>query len=452
MKMFFTKSFALFVLFLVLQIPLNWTESTINERSNYRQQAINSIAQNQANAQTIIGPVLSIPYTRTYWYEHEDGDKKIVREQRVENRSLSLLPNNLNTTTTSTVEERKKGIFPVPVFNNALTITGDFTIPDINTLKVNEDDVITIKKSTLNLSIADQRGIKSVKPLDINNHSVQFLPGTDLFLQNNQGLHTFINYDYLSANTTFKIELSLIGTKSYSIVPIGAQNKLSMESNWPHPQFIGSQLPDERNINNAGFTANWQTTELATNIHTLWNKCQSSANDCQALLDQEVGVSLFESVDIYQQTTRTAKYGLLFLAITFATFLLYEVLCQLNIHPVQYGLVGLALALFFLLLLSFAEHIGFARAYLIASTSCITLLSFYVHAVLKHWLRTSLFSTILISLYAAIYVILQLEDAALLTGSVLLFGLLALAMTLTRKIDWYSWQQQLTQKSTDPSM
>ena len=421
MKLLMTKMFALLVLFLLLQIPLNWTQHTIQERSNYRQQAISSIAKNQADAQRVIGPILKMPYTRTYWHEHKDNNNNIIRERQTDKLFITLLPDQLDINGDMQVDERKKGIFPIPVFRTNLTLKGSFNVIDLSTLKINNDDEITLGKPIVIVSLSDQHGIKNVEALQWGNTTNSFSPGAKIDLQNNEGLSAVLNSAPTPGNVSFQVNLSVIGTQSFSIVPIGIQNTFNMQSNWPHPQFKGSQLPDKRSINNHGFTATWQTTELATNIHSFWEKCQNNSLQCDSLINEEIGVSLFESVDIYQQAERAVKYGFLFLSITFIAFLLYEVLCQLAIHPVQYGLVGLALAIFFLLLLSFSEHVGFAPAYLIASSSCITLLGFYIHAIFKRWVRSGLFIGILAALYGVIYIILQLEDAALLAGSIMLF-------------------------------
>ncbi|HSC75994.1 MAG TPA: cell envelope integrity protein CreD, partial [Pseudomonadales bacterium] len=239
------------------------------------------------------------------------------------------------------------------------------------------------------------------------------------------------------------IELSLIGTELLRNLPTAEQTTVNFKSNWPNPQFTGTQLPDTREITASGFTASWQSTALATNITALWKAC-SSNNQCSAIQDESVGVTMIDPTNFYTKMTRALKYGFLFMAITFVAFILFEVLCDLRIHPVQYTLLGVASGIFFLLLLSLAEHVGFAMAYGLAAGACLILLTIYAHALLKKWKRTTSFSAVLATLYCVLFTILQQEDAALLTGSLLIFGLLTVTMMITRNIDWYAWQEKFS--------
>jgi len=233
----------------------------------------------------------------------------------------------------------------------------------------------------------------------------------------------------------FEIDLELLGTDQLSMVPLGDVTTVHMESDWPHPSFQGAFLPDERTVTSHGFDATWRLSRFATGVQTLaeqWRHGMAGATeDCQ------LSVKLVQPVDVYQQSTRAVKYGMLFVLLTFVVFLLYEVLKRLAVHPVQYGLVGTAVALFFLLLVSLSEHIAFVTAYVIASVACVGLITFYVAHVLHSARRGLSFGALLAALYAVLYVLLQSEDYALLLGSLLLFGVLALVMVITRRVDWY---------------
>lgn len=295
--------------------------------------------------------------------------------------------------------------------------------------------------------ISDQHGIKSVDSITWNNETLAYQPGSALCLFSGSGINALVNADPVLGQAKVHIKLTLIGTERLYNLPTANQAKSTIDSNWPHPQFTGTQLPDERAISEKGFTATWKSNALATNIQRLWLDC-FNGSDCKNLESEAVGVQLVDPTNFYTKVDRALKYGILFLAITFIAFILFEVMCDLNIHPIQYTLLGIASGIFFLLLLSIAEHTGFALAYIIAAGACLLLLTFYVQAILKMWKRTLTFSGLLASLYVALFTILQLEDAALLTGSILLFSLLAIAMVLTRHIDWNVWQTKLA-KTTE---
>jgi inner membrane protein len=210
-----------------------------------------------------------------------------------------------------------------------------------------------------------------------------------------------------------------------------------MRADWPHPSFVGQFLPQRREVTAEGFTAHWQSSFFATNYEERLQACLGHRH-CLSDSDNPFAVSFINPVDQYLKSERAIKYALLFIALTFAGFFLFEVLKRLAVHPMQYGLVGLALALFYLLLLSLAEHVPFALAYLLAAAACVLLLGIYLSAVLRSAWRGGAFALALGLLYGLLYVLLDAEDYALLMGSLLVFGLLAGVMLLTRRLDWYS--------------
>jgi inner membrane protein len=238
-------------------------------------------------------------------------------------------------------------------------------------------------------------------------------------------------------------DMELIGTNRISLAPVGASTRVSMDANWPDPSFEGSFLPDTRTVSSRGFHAQWTLSRFATgvsaDIERLKNLAAagttSARNDDRDLAD--FGVRFMEPVDIYQQSERAVKYGILFVMLTFAAFFVFEVLGRMSVHPMQYLLAGSAVTLFFLLLLSLSEHIAFGAAYVAAAGACIALLTYYVTHVLGSLARGLSFATILVVLYGMLYVILQSQDYALLLGTLLLFGFLAVVMVVTRKVDWY---------------
>lgn len=436
------KAGVLFLLFLVLQIPLLWTRDLVDERSNFRQQAIDSVGQSNAGAQTLVAPVLMVPYQHTYWTEERDKDGKPVRTQRSRDGRLSFLPRDLQIDSTVAIEQKPIGIFQVPVYRAGVQLRGEFSLPDHYGVTVPDDEEYTFGTPYLAVAVSEQRGIKQLQALQWNATTVAFQPGSALPLLGEQGVHADLP-DLLAGGTQqFVIDLQLQGLKTLAVVPMAENNRWALNANWPHAHFGGNALPDQKDRRSDGITAHWQTSVLATNMPSRWQNCLD-AERCDAVLEQAFAVDFIDPIDVYVQSDRATKYAFLFVGITFGAFLLFEILKQLAIHPVQYGMVGLALALFFLLLLSLAEHVAFAWAYLGAASACIGIIVVYLGSVLRSLWRALSFGAALALLYGCLYLILGSEDFALLIGSGLLFGLLSLAMLLTRKIDWYHLQQRV---------
>ena len=437
----FIKLLVLALLFLGLQIPLVLTQDVVSERAKYRDVAVADIAQAQSGEQHVLGPVLVVPFRRE-WIEHsQDADGKPLRRLRQQDGELTILPAQLTISGDAAVEVRQRGIFPVPVYLNTLELQGEFRWPEQYGRSSDGEETISWQTPYVALGVSGQRGIKQVSDLQWNGLKQAFAPGSGLgTLLNGQGLRATVPLESSGGIARFRMELKLAGTQQFNVVPLAEQSRLQLASNWPHPRFTGSQLPDERTISEAGFSAVWQTSHLATNLGTHWQRCMAETEQCYQLWEQEIGVALHEPVDVYLMSERALKYGFLFIGITFAAFFLLEMQLSLPVHPIQYGLVGLALGMFFLLLISFAEQLGFALAYAIAAFACISLISFYLMAVLKAKNRALGFALLLAALYGALYAILQLEDVALLIGACLLFVLLAVVMALTRNVDWYGWR------------
>jgi inner membrane protein len=255
-----------------------------------------------------------------------------------------------------------------------------------------------------------------------------------------------------SKTVEFNLKLSIDGIEQLAFIPIAKNNVVTVTSKWQHPQFFGRFLPSpkERKIDANGFTATWNISSLSSNaqqqllnIECCLNSAQTNPTGGPAGVATSVGqidsfgVAFIEPVNIYSQSDRAIKYGVLFVALTFAAFFLFEILKQLPIHPVQYALVGLALVLFFLLLVSLSEHMRFITAYAIASVACIGLIGFYLSYALRSWKRGFGFGTALSLLYGVLFGLLQSENNALVMGSLLLFSVLAAIMLVTRKVDWY---------------
>ncbi|WP_447872585.1 cell envelope integrity protein CreD [Serratia fonticola] len=423
----FWKITTLLGLMILMMIPVGMLMDVIQERSGYRQSVVGQVSESTSRAQRILGPVIVIPYTFREEKKNEKGEIKIetTRYQRF------VLPESLVVNGKPNVEIRKLGIYQTQVYQGPLDFQVKFGLPDLADLQHSN---ITIGQPFLMLSLSDSRGIKSISTLNGIQQQAKFEPGT-LVSGLSQGIHAplalaSLQKDGLTADFT----LNLAGTSSLSLVPVGRSSELLLQSNWPHPNFLGNFLPDERKVTDKGFSARWRSTWFANNIN-------SSFMYDNGIMEEEklptFTTSLIEPVDHYQLTERAVKYAVLFLGLTFMAFFLFETLTGLRVHPIQYLLVGAALVLFYLILLAFSEHLGFDVAYLLASVACSGLIAFYLSAALRGMRRGMLFAASLLLLYGILYMLLQSEDNALVLGSVLLFGVLAGIMLLTRKLDWY---------------
>jgi inner membrane protein len=241
-----------------------------------------------------------------------------------------------------------------------------------------------------------------------------------------------------SGDIEFEFSLALKGSESISLVPLADEIRAAIEADWPHPRFGGMTLPLTRSVDKTGFSASWQLSKFSTNNSQQIQDCVAHDN-CQSLTyGNLITVDLIQPVDIYVQADRSAKYGILFILLTFLSFFIFEVLRKMRIHPIQYGFVGFALALFYLLLVALSEHMQFAGAYMIAASVTLAVLTIYVTHIFKSRLAVAMYSFATGGLYALLYIIIQAEDFALLMGASLIFIVVALVMVLTRRIDWYA--------------
>jgi inner membrane protein len=430
---------------LLIGIPLMMIQSTIEERISYREQAVKSIAADSVREQTMLGPLLVIPYNEEF-YEKQGpiGDAAPVLLKRSVPHQMLVFPNQLQVNGVIDTGHRYRGIHRVLIYNGQHTFSGDFRIPAKADLPLHQPGaLITVGEPFIALSIDDVRGIRDIPTLNWNGRQVDFQQGTGLNVFK-RGLHAPLDLTLNTAGIArFDFKLGLDGIEQLYFAPLARNNQVTFSSKWPHPQFGGRFLPSPktRTISANGFSASWNISALATDVQQQLRRIEESGTNINgaeplAQLDR-FSVGFVEPVNVYTQADRAVKYGLLFVALTFAAFFLFEMLKQLPVHPVQYVLVGLALALFFLLLVSLSEHMAFVTAYLIASGACITLIGFYLVNVLRSWKRGFGFATALTLLYGALYGLLQSENNALVLGSALLFGVLAAIMIATRKVDWY---------------
>jgi inner membrane protein len=425
------KMIVIGLLALVLLVPVLMIQGLIGERQARRNEAVTGIAEGWGKRQTVAGPYLAIPYER-HWTvvkrETVDGKLRETRNERSESHVLRLPASSVEWTVGAEIAEKARGIYKARLYNAKVHAQVSIDVPARTRF---EDGTSRYKwgPPRLVLGISDPLGIRAAS----GSHS--FAPGSgDSAIAG--GLHALLAGFELSKpqKLQFSLDLELGGSEAFSLAPLGADTTVSMRANWPHPSFQGRFLPAKHEIGPEGFTASWKVSRLAAQGAAEAASCPFPCNR----MAEQISVSLIEPVGLYQQLERASKYGFLFIGLTFAAFLLFELLRRLAIHPVQYALVGLALAMFFLLLTALSEHLDFAPAYAIATFACVGLISAYLMRVL-HSARAGLaFGGALAALYAMLYALLKAEDYSLLGGSLLLFGLLAIVMIATRRVDWYA--------------
>ncbi|SFJ05330.1 inner membrane protein [Pseudomonas guineae] len=428
---------AIALLILLLLIPLSMIGGLVSERQYQRAEVLQDIARSSSYRQQLTGPILVMPYTKVWhqWKTHAKTGERYQEEQKSRGR-LYFLPERFVLNGTVTTEERARGIYKALLYRSDNQISGAFKLPARLGLG-DELGLYQFDRPFLSIGISDIRGISNDLQLRFNGASLGFAPGSaDERL--GAGVHAPLPMlDSQGGQTLeFAFDLKLQGTEQLSITPVGRDSRVELSSSWPHPSFIGEYLPSSREVSDKGFNAHWQTSFFATNLEEALADCVRG-DSCNALTERHFGVSFVDPVDQYLKTERAIKYALLFIGLTFAVFFLFEVLKRMAVHPVQYALVGMSLALFYLLLLSLSEHLSFATAYVIAATACVALIGFYVSHVLHSALRGGVFALLLAALYGLLFALLNAEDYALLMGSILVFGVLTGVMVLTRKLDWY---------------
>ncbi|MCB1771703.1 MAG: cell envelope integrity protein CreD [Candidatus Competibacteraceae bacterium] len=431
----FVKIALIFLVTLVLAIGLAQISFLVSERMARRDGVVAEIAASTARDQVLIGPVLVMPYTRiikTLKPVDKDEGKMIEVEKRNSDRLL-LLPAELEIQARLNTETVRRGLYQAVVFSATLAFKGRFTVEGA-LLQPGENEQITYGEPRLIVGVSDPRGILRAPALHWAEQRLEFLPGTDEERMANGIQARLSGLDPQQPWTAeFAFSLDLRGTQSFSVAPVGDVTHIAMQGGWPHPSFFGQFLPEARQVTPEGFTATWATTRLAANMDHQINAYLRSNQGLQGL----IGVRFIEPADSYVQSDRALKYSLLFIGLSFTAFFLFEVLKRLAIHPLQYGLTGAALVLFYLLLLSLSEHLGFALSYGVATAACVALVSYYLVYVLGGIGWGLGFGALLGGVFGILYVLISLEDYALLAGSLTLFGFLALAMVLTRKVDWY---------------
>ncbi|MEP7296283.1 MAG: cell envelope integrity protein CreD [Burkholderiales bacterium] len=448
------KTLAVGGVLIALTLALQSVSGIVSEREGRLHEAERSVADSLASQQSLLGPVLLRRCDETWSVEQGEGkDRKLVAERR--EFTLAATPATLNVAARAAIETRHRGIFKVNGYSMRAVMTARWAeLAAFEPAAQHAGGKLLCEAPVMFVAVGDARGIR-VATISVGGASLPVLPGTR-HTSHPRGFHAVLPPAALAAGGVLQAEvaLDLVGTGDLAFAPVADTTAVVLDSDWPHPSFAGRFLPNERTVSAQGFKANWQLSSLATSApQELLNGgavcgLGGAAAEGKARCIETFGVAFMDPVSAYVLSDRATKYGLLFIALTFVGVGLVEVLRRLRVHPVQYLLVGSALAVFFLLLVSLTEHIAFAWAYLAASAACTVLLAFYASFVLRGARAGAVFGAAIAALYGALYLLLQMEQSALVLGSLLLFAVLGAVMVATRRVDWYALMDQLRREAS----
>jgi inner membrane protein len=410
---------------LLLLFPLAWLHSLVSERTALREQAIAAVARGWGGQQMVSGPVLAIPVTTT-----TDDTHTVLRDWYVLPESLDL-----DVEVKVLDERRKLGVYEVPVYVATIHAKGEFDLSRAMAefKMTNESARVHVESGHLFVPVSDPRGLREIKPAGTDLTSTGFEPWRG-FPIGVLAAPLRADVDLRNGKHAFEVTMQVAGTQSLRFLPLARSSHVTLRGNWPNPGFASGFLPIERHMQSGRFDATWQVLDMNRSYGAHWTAGDVSASDLQ---DSSFGVDLVQPVDLYQQAERAVKYAGVFIGLTFLTLFIWEHLTHRPLHPIQYALMGLALSVFFLLLLALAEHIGFGLAYVLAAAALCLLLGVYLAGAMANRTSGTASSGAFALLYGLLYLLVTSDDYSLLAGSLGLFAVLAIAMVLTRKVNWY---------------
>ena len=421
------------MLVLLLLIPSAMIGDLIRERESRSLEMEKDVSDKWSGAQLIQGPVLVIPYKKAY--NTTDANNKLVMKEVIEN--YYVLPQHLHIKAAVICESLHRGMFETTVYNTQVKVWGDFKA-EIAKLGIAPAQLM-LNRAKLTFSITDLKGLKTNPTIKLAGQTATAEPVFNEKGLFSNGLQAAINLPFLpDGDIPFNFDLDLKGSQELSFLHTGKTTDVEVSGNWPSPSFDGRYLPDYRKVNEKGFMARWGLVYFNRPFAQQWAANDTLINKMQTYENAIFGVKLKPSVDQYQKSMRTSKYGILIILLTFISLFLTELITKQKIHAFNYILIGAAMIVYYTLLLSFSEQVGFNLSYLIASVATIILVSVFIASLLKKKMVAMLFASILVLFYLFIYVIIQLEDLALLIGSMVLFVIISALMYFSRKISWDS--------------
>ncbi len=423
------RLFTIVILTLILMIPIARVKDLIREREWRQIEAESEVSQKWGGGQNITGPILSIPYFKhTSFFDIKSQQHQIKTEKHF----AHFLPEELDVNASTEPYIKNRGIFEIVLYKALVHLNGHFVKPDFSDWNIAEEDIIW-EDAILSLGLSELRGINESVEIDFDSEKLQFEPGLECKEVTESGVSIRIDAKKFVEKETieFDTELRFNGSKHLYINPLGKTTKMEMESSWKDPKFTGGFLPMEHKILESGFTADWKVLNLNRSFP------QKFIGRNQDIGAYSFGVDFIMPVDQYQKSMRSVKYALLLISLTFLLFFFVQIIKGVRIHPIQYLIVGMALCLYYVLLIALSEHLSFSKSYIIATCATITMITFYINSFFKSRRLTMTSFYILGSVYLFIYIILNQQDYALLIGSIGLFAILGIVMYLSQRIDWF---------------
>ncbi|NVK26459.1 MAG: cell envelope integrity protein CreD [Flavobacteriia bacterium] len=409
------------VLILLLLIPLAMVQDVIRDREDRSNEAINEVSYKWGNAQTVGGPALILPVQLERINPSETESQYYIN-------NIVVLPNQLDYMADVKAEERKRGIFTVPLYRTEIAFRGHIETDDILKAIGRDNGIVLWDRARIVLKVSDAKGLRNTPRMLFNGESLEFTPRTEGKFIGGEALVANVE-GYEGGRINFQGNISINGTNSLSFLPLGSVTNAEIKSNWIHPKFIGDYITSQNpQVTEAGSIGTWQVLEMNRGYARIFHDYNNS------ILHNNFGVELMKPVNHYTMSERSAKYGILIISLTFIVFLLIQLVVNLKVHTIQYLMVGFGLVLFYLLLVAFSERIGFSPAYLIASLMTTVLITWYAHSIYRKRNPTIALGSTLVLTYGLLFMVMQLEDVALLIGAIILFIALGVLMYFTRKI------------------
>jgi len=417
------KVISIGVLVLLLLIPMSMISSLMREREYRRDDVVQEVNAKWGNSQTITGPFFTVPY-KSFYRDEKNALKYTLRY-------LHILPEHVDIQGQIDTQVRYRSLYEAVLYNTRMTISGTFKLPVLTHTSIDAIHVLW-DKAVFSVGITDMRGIQDKIAIKFDGTDYKASPGLKSVDIASSGVQCAIPLSPSQNSYDFSLGLNLNGSEEVHFIPVGETTRVRLTSSWPSPSFNGAFLPTTREVTDQGFTADWTVLHLNRNFPQVWAGNQYNVSD------SSFGVRLLITADVYQKSIRIAKYALMFIVFTFSAFFFSEIINKRRVHPIQYTLIGLATLLFYVLLLSISEHVNFDLAYIASATAITILITGYSRGILRNNRFSFTVFGILVVLYSYLYIVLQLEDYALIMGSIGLLIVLTLVMFITRKIDWYA--------------
>ena len=412
----------------LLLIPTSMISGLVRERSSTRDEVIQEISQKWGDRQVITGPFLCVPFESTEMEKNGKSKSRILH--------VNILPESLQISGQIVPHIRYRSIYEAVLYQTQIDISCSFSLPKLDQLSVPVEKIF-FDKATFSIGVTDMRGIKENITIQFNDQIFKGGPGLKTTDIADSGVSCVVPLSPSSLKLDFNTKLSLNGSQELQFIPVGEITSVQLTSEWTSPSFKGAFLPENPTLTDKGFSANWHILHLNRNFPQFWVGNQYQVHG------SAFGLKLLVTADVYQKLTRIVKYALMFIIFTFSAFFLSEIIHQKRVHPIQYMLIGFAIVLFYALLLSISEHLNFNLSYALSALAITTIITGYSKAILRSYYFALTVFGIMVTLYGYLYIVLQLADYALVMGCIGLFLILATIMYITRKIDWYSLNEDM---------